>query len=284
MLRVGACLFLEICFERVGGQGADGPAFQIGGELASDVFGGFQAVGGQEQACARAGEPWGAVGLQLAVGGGNGGVVLQDDILHVVAQGLQGGVAGVGRAGAVAWEVGVLKDLGGGDVDVRADEDVVLLGNGDGLQLFADAACEGGLSVDEEGDVCAEGGGDGYQLFLVEVELPEPVEDDEDGGGVGAAAAKPAAHGDGFVQPDVCAEWGGLGFACFQAALDGLTQGLGGADGKVLGGGDVGGGGVEDALVVAAGGDGEGVGEVDEGEEAFYVVVAVRALADDAEV
>ena len=75
-----------------------------------------------------------------------------------------------------------------------------------------------------------------------------------------------------------------MGFACFQAALGGLAQGLGGADGKVLGGGDVGGGGVEDDLVVAAGGDGEGVGEVDEGEEAFYVVVAVRALADDAEV
>ena len=93
----------------------------------------------------------------------------------------------------------MLKDLGGGDVGVGVDEDVVLLGDGDGLQLFADAACEGGLSVDEEGDVCAEGGGDGYQLFLVEVELPEPVEDDEDGGGVGAAAAEPAAHGDGFV-------------------------------------------------------------------------------------
>ena len=52
----------------------------------------------------------------------------------------------------------------------------------------------------------------------------------------------------------------------------------------VLGGGVVGGGGVEDDLVVAARGDGEGVAEVDEGEEAFYVVVAVRALADDAEV
>ena len=51
-----------------------------------------------------------------------------------------------------------------------------------------------------------------------------------------------------------------------------------------MGGGDVGGGGVEDDLVVAARGDGEGVAEVDEGEEAFYVVVAVRALADDAEV
>ena len=166
MLRIGACLFLEICFERVGGQGADDPAFQVGGELALDVFGGFQAVGGQEQACARAGEPWDAVGLQLAVGGGNGGVVLQDDILHVVAQGLQGGVAGVGRAEAVAWEVGVLKDLGGGDVDVGADEDVVLFRDGDGLQLFANAAGEGGLSVDKEGDICAEWDGDLDELFL----------------------------------------------------------------------------------------------------------------------
>ena len=104
--------------------------------------------------------------MQLAVGGGYGGVVLQDDILHVVAQGLQDGVAGVGGAGAVAWEVGVLKDLGGGNVDVGADEDVVLLGNGDGLQLFADAAGEGGLPVDKEGDICAEWGGDLDELFL----------------------------------------------------------------------------------------------------------------------
>ena len=259
MLRIGACLFLEICFERVGGQGADDPAFQVGGELALDVFGGFQAVGGQEQACARAGEPWDAVGLQLAVGGGNGGVVLQDDILHVVAQGLQGGVAGVGRAGAVAGEVGVLEDLGGGDVGVGVDEDVVLLGDGDGLQLFADAACEGGLSVDEKGDICTEGGGDGYQLLLGEVKLPEVVEHDEYGGGVGAAAAEPAAHGDGFVQPDVCAEWGGLGF---QAAC-GLAQGLGGADGEILLGGNVGRGRVECDLVVVAGSDGKGVAEID---------------------
>ena len=50
MLRVGACLFLELCFERVGGQGADCPAFQVGGELALDGLGGGEGVGGQEEA------------------------------------------------------------------------------------------------------------------------------------------------------------------------------------------------------------------------------------------
>ncbi len=139
------------------------------------------------------------MGLELVVGGGNGGVVLQDDVLHVVAQGLQGGVAGVGSAGAVAGEIGVLKDLRGGDVGVGVDEDVVLFGDADGLQLLADAACEGGLPVNKKGNVGAEWGGDLDELFGAEVELPELVEHDEYGGGVGAATAESAAHGDGFV-------------------------------------------------------------------------------------
>ena len=81
----------------------------------------------------------------------------------------------------------MLKDLGGRDVDVGADEDVVLLGDGDGLQLLTDAACEGGLPVNKKGNVGAEWGGDLDELFGAEVELPELVEHDEYGGGVGAA-------------------------------------------------------------------------------------------------
>ena len=93
----------------------------------------------------------------------------------------------------------MLEDLGGGDVGVGADENVVLFGDLDGLQLFADAACEGGLPVNKKGNVGAEWGGDLDELLGAEVELPELVEHDEYGGGVGAAAAESAAHGDGFV-------------------------------------------------------------------------------------
>ena len=93
----------------------------------------------------------------------------------------------------------MLEDLGGGDVGVGADENVVLFGDLDGLQLFADAACEGGLPVNKKGNVSAEWGSDLDELFGAEVELPELVEHDEYGGGVGAAAAESTAHGDGFV-------------------------------------------------------------------------------------
>ena len=98
------------------------------------------------------------------------------------------------------------------------------IGQGNGLKDVADAGGVGVLAVDEDGNVGTQRAGDVDEAFTRQAKLPELVETQQDGGGVGASAAQAGAHGDLLVEGD----------AHTQRAAGGFLQGAGSAQGEVV--------------------------------------------------
>jgi hypothetical protein len=156
-------------------------------------------------------------------------------------------------------------------VNVGHEQHEPVFGQGNGLKNVADAGGVGVLAVDEDGYVGAQRAGDVDELVAAQTGLPEFVEPEQHGGGVGAATAQAGPHGDVL----------GEGDAGTERAAGGGLQGTGRAQGEVVGLADA--FGVVRAADGAGGGDGQRdvVLEVDELEDGFEQVQAVFTAAGD---
>ena len=138
-------------------------------------------------------------------------------------------------------------------------------------ELFAHALGESRASAGEDRHVGAQAQAQGGDAVLVPAELPEMVQGQERRGGVGAAAADAAPHGQALVQPDVDA----------LRAAGGFLQPARGAHDQVAVVRHPGDFRVQAYLAVLAGFEMQLVAVVEELEQCLQLVIAIVAAAED---
>src|SRR5688572_266624 len=92
-----------------------------------------------------------------------------------------------------------------GNRDLRREHQVPGRWQVDRREALADAFAKRVAPVDEDRDVGAQPGSHFAQLAVCELQIPEPVEDQQDGGGIGGAAAQTAADRQVLLQGKLAA-------------------------------------------------------------------------------
>ena len=159
-------------------------------QLVGDLLGVVLGFAGQIDGGAAAAHCRGAVLAQGFDGGGDGGVQRGGDFLQVVA-----------LCGARGWiRAGGGEYAGGGHFDRRQAQAQPGFGGGGKAQIIADAARLSRAGVDKDRHIGAELRAQLRQLRAGCAKVPQPIEPEQGGGGVGRAAAEPAARRNAFGQ------------------------------------------------------------------------------------